>query len=179
MKRTWKQIVVGVGMVVGTTGACLAAGGHHGGGNGNGHSKPNFGGNQTAQPRVQTVMNQGIKTKLPVNVVGTVPTKPVFPVHPIGPKKPPLGPIGPIGPIGPVGPVKPPVKPPIGPIHPGKHVGPRFPASSTQRGLSEASAPTGMAGSKLDRHLAGDSSNQFVIDQQPSSRGERDFTGIP
>ena len=100
MKRTWKQIVVGVGLAVGTTGSCLAAGGHHGNGNG-GSFKPNLGGNHFAQPRVQTVMNQGIKTKLPVNVGGTVPTKPVFPVHPVGPKKPPLGPIGPIGPVGP------------------------------------------------------------------------------
>src|SRR6188768_336786 len=122
MKRTWKQIVVGVGMVMGTTGACLAAGGHHGGGHGGGNFKPNLGSSQIAQPRVQTVMNQGIKTKLPVNVVGTVPTKPVFPVHPVGPKKPPLGPIGPIGPIGPVSPVKPPIGPigPIGPVGPVK-----------------------------------------------------------
>jgi hypothetical protein len=104
MKRTWKQILVGVGMVMGTTGACLAAGGHHGGGNGGGNFKPNLGGSQMAQPRVQTFHPQvtnlqpklgnglsgqtlnstlGNSHVLKGNGISTLPLKPTLPLNPI------------------------------------------------------------------------------------------------
>ncbi|MFN0017383.1 MAG: hypothetical protein ACKVP0_03925 [Pirellulaceae bacterium] len=110
MKRTWKQIVVGLGMFMGTTGACLAAEGHHRGGNGGGSFKPNLGGSsQMAKPRVQTFHpqvtnlqpklasgqsgrtlnnNLGNSHVLKGNGISTMPLKPTLPIKPTFPLSP-------------------------------------------------------------------------------------------